>query len=358
MRNATILAIFLLTQGGSSAAAELRFSVTVDPRIELLTVVGVLADHQGLTNYDIQYKQEILDHFADHKDHHAVKFLRGIMARALASDAYAIVIIHLSQPPALNFESPIIDDAIEDYITRAFGGDINIIGFVEGLRDFAQVSDFMAFYDANADYYETLRSKTLRQLGDTDYMAALEEYVGEKQGDYHIILGPLLHHGGFGPSIVRDKGVTDVFSIIGPVGESKGVPDFGDLARLQDVLWHEFAHSFVDHITAENLKSVNEFSALYAPIADQMVSAGGYMDWQTSVNEHVIRAITSRLFHSEMGPNAGKNALEAEKERGFKYIDAVHSQLLAYEANRSKYPTLRSFFPEIVAAFAKTANEN
>ena len=358
MRNAMILAILLLTQGSSNAGPELRFSVTVDPRIELLTVVGVLADRQGLTNYDIQYKQEILDHFSDHKDHHAVKFLRGIMARALASDAYAIVVIHLSQPPDLNFESPIIDDAMEDYITRAFGGDINITGFVEGLRDFAIESDFMTFYDANSDYYEALRSKAVRKLGDTDYMAALEEYIGEKQGDYHIILGPLLHHGGFGPSIQRHKGVTDLFSIIGPVGENDGIPDFGDLARLQDVLWHEFAHSFVDPITAENLERVNEFADLYTPIADQMVKAGGYMNWQTSVNEHIIRAITCRLFLSELGPKAGADALQAERGRGFEYIDAIHSKLLVYEADRSKYPTFRSFFPEIVSAFSEISGQN
>ena len=191
-----------------------------------------------------------------------------------------------------------------------------------------------------------------------DYMGALEDYVGEKQGNYHIILGPLLHHGGFGPSIVRDKGVTDLFRIIGPVGESGGIPDFGDLARLQDVLWHEFAHSFVDPITAENLESVNEYSGLYTLIADQMMSAGGYMNWQICVNEHIIRAITCRLFHSEIGPEAGKKALETERARGFRYIDAVHSRLLEYEANRSRYATLKSFYPEIVAAFEEIASKN
>lgn len=336
------------------------FSVTVDPRIELLYVVGVLADHQGMTNYDIRYKQEILNRFSNYRNHHAVTFLRGVMARALAPDAYAIVMIHLSPPPALKFESPINDDAIamEDYVTRAFGGDINIIAFVEALRDFVKDSDFKSFFDSNFDYYEALRSKTLRTLGDTDYMGALEEYVGEKQGKYHIILGPLLHHGGFGPRIVRDRGVTDLFSIIGPVGEGGGIPDFGDLARLQDVLWHEFAHSFVNPITAENLESVNEYSDLYTPIADQMMSAGGYMNWQTCVNEHIVRAITCRLFHSEMGPEAGEQALAAERERGFRYIDAVHSKLLEYEANRSRYGTLRSFYPEIVAAFKEIASKN
>ena len=74
---------------GNSEGEERRFSVTIDPRIELLSVVGVLADHKGLTNYDIRYKQEILNHFSEHRDHHAVTFLRGVMAWGLASDAYA-----------------------------------------------------------------------------------------------------------------------------------------------------------------------------------------------------------------------------------------------------------------------------
>ncbi len=334
------------------------FSVTVDPRIELLSVVGVLADHQGMTNYDIQYRQEILNRFSNHRNHNAVTFLRRVMDRALASDAYATVMIHLSQPPALKFESPINDDAMEDYVTRAFGGDINIIAFVETLRDFVKDSDFIEFYSSQSRFYQSLRSDALDKLGSTDYMNTLEQYVGDKQENYHIILGPLLHHGGFGPRIVGDKGVTDLFSIIGPVGEDEGVPDFGDRARLQDVLWHEFAHSFVDPITADHLMSVNEYSSLYIPIAEQMASAGGYMNWQTCVNEHIIRAITCRLFHSEMGTEAGEQALAAERERGFRYIDAIHSRLLEYEGNRSTYSTLRSFYPEIVAAFAQIASEN
>ena len=346
--------VFVLICVGISEGEERKFSVTIDPRIELLSVVGVLADHQGLTNYDIRYKQEILNHFSDHRDHHAVTFLRGVMARALASDAYAIVVIHLSQPPALNFESPVND---EGYITRAFGGDVNIIAFVDGLRDFASDSNFNDFFASNHDFYESLRSETLAKLGNTDYMAVLEQYLGEKQGSYHIILGPLLHHGGFGPSIVRDEGVTDLFSIIGPVRENDGIPDFGDLARLQDVLWHEFAHSFVDPITAAHLESVEKYSALYTPIADQMASAGGYMNWQTTVNEHIIRAITCRLFHSEIGPEAGAKALESERRKGFKYIDAIYSKLLVYEDNRATYGSLKSYYPEIIAAFGEIADE-
>ena len=341
---------------GNSEGEERRFSVTIDPRIELLSVVGVLADHKGLTNYDIRYKQEILNHFSEHRDHHAVTFLRGVMAWGLASDAYAFVVIHLSQPPALNFESPVNDEVLEGYLTRAFGGDNNIIAFVEGLRDFAKDSDFKDFFDSNHDFYQSLRSKTLDKLGNTDYVAVLEQYIGEKHGSYHIILGPLLHHGGFGPSIVRDEGVIDLFSIIGPAGENDGIPDFGDLARLQDVLWHEFAHSFVDPITTAHLERVEKYSALYAPIADQMARRG-YTNWQTCVNEHIIRAITCRLFQSEIGPEAGERALEAERGKGFKYIDAIYSKLLVYEANRTTYGSLKSYYPEIVAAFGEIADE-
>ncbi len=149
----------------------------------------------------------------------------------------------------------------------------------------------------------------------------------------------------------------DLFSIIGPVAENDGIPDFGDVARLQDVLWHEFAHSFVDPITAEHLESVEKYSTLYVPIADEMMNAGGYMNWQTCVNEHIIRAITCRLFHAEIGPAAGEKALEAEREKGFKYIDSIYSSLLIYEANRSTYSSFESYYPQIVASFGEIAGE-
>ena len=115
-----------------------------------------------------------------------------------------------------------------------------------------------------------------------------------------------------------------------------------------------FAHSFVDPITTAHLESVEKYSALYASIADQM---GGYMNWQTCVNEHIIRAITCRMFHSEIGLEAGERALESERGKGFKYIDAIYSKLLVYEANRTTYGSLKSYYPEIVAAFGEIADE-
>ena len=70
-------------------------------------------------------------------------------------------------------------------------------------------------------------------------------------------------------------------------------------------------------------------------------------------NEHIIRAITSRLFYREFGANAGKEALDTERRKGFKYIDALYAQLVKYEQARAQYPTLESFYPRLLGTFSE-----
>ena len=73
----------------------------------------------------------------------------------------------------------------------------------------------------------------------------------------------------------------------------------------------------------------------------------GYTDWETSLNEHIIRALTSRFSYLENNLS-GKNALLKEKEDGFIYIDKLFEKLEEYEDNRDKYPTIDSFYPELI----------
>ena len=330
-----------------------RLVVTVDPRIELLSVMGVLAGHEGLTNYEISYKNEILNRFAQYRDHDSVRFFRSLMASRLAGDAYISVVMALTPPPNLRFQSAIVTEEMEDYITLAFRGDVNVLAFVEGLRHFAREAQFNKFFDSKRAFYQILIEDMRGVIAGRDYVGILEDYIGSQQSSYTIILGPILHHGGIGHRIQRTAGEFDLYSIIGPVGDMDGLPDFGDQKRIHDDLWHEFAHAYINPLTARSVEQVDKFAHLYDPISEQMLAAGGYFNWHAAVNEHIIRAITSRLFYREFGANAGKEALDTERRKGFKYIDALYAQLVKYEQARAQYPTLESFYPRLLGTFSE-----
>ena len=81
------------------------------------------------------------------------------------------------------------------------------------------------------------------------YVDDLEDYYGFEQGSYTIILAPLFHKGGFGPTIQNPCGLSDSYYIGGPRQIANDMPDYGEEKSMQYLFWHEFSHSFVNHLT-------------------------------------------------------------------------------------------------------------
>ncbi|TFH64771.1 MAG: DUF4932 domain-containing protein, partial [Candidatus Zixiibacteriota bacterium] len=83
-----------------------------------------------------------------------------------------------------------------------------------------------------------------------------------------------------------------------------------------------------------------------------------YGDWETCVAEHILRAVNVRMTYREKGQNAGDNALQSHRRMGFAYIEALCKKLEEYEKQRDKYPTLESFFPELISVFKQLSEAN
>jgi hypothetical protein len=82
-----------------------------------------------------------------------------------------------------------------------------------------------------------------------------------------------------------------------------------------------------------------------------------YGDWQTCVNEHIVRAVTTRLAYREIGREAGEQALQSEKRKGFFYVEALCRRLEQYENQRAKYHTFVDFYPELINVFKELSEK-
>jgi hypothetical protein len=56
-----------------------------------------------------------------------------------------------------------------------------------------------------------------------------------------------------------------------------------------------------------------------------------------------------------LGQEKADQALELDKNAGFLHLNAICVCLEQYEKQRDKYPALKDYFPQIVAAFRKLA---
>jgi len=348
---------FILMVCASGQAAETSLSsllVEVDPRIELLAAIQAISGYgewTGLiTRYDFSYKDEVRAYFEPFKEHRAVTLFGAMAHEGFSFDAPVNAVLHHGRPPEITPVAPCSDE-----VARRAGGRERLDAFFEALRDFAEASSFMDFYEAHRPFYETINRNVSAKLDAAD-VAMLEDYYGVKQHSYRIIPAPLFHSGGFGPRIRHEDGRYDIFSVCGPREAKNDIPVFGTSEDFRYLVWHEFSHSFVNPVVDAYGEEVDRYEELMGPIRQAMRSQA-YPGWRTVVYEHVVRAATCRFACRVQGEEAGRRAIEHEKNRSFVYIEPLCEALEQYERQRDRYPTLHSFFPEMLKVFDKALED-
>jgi Domain of unknown function (DUF4932) len=329
------------------------FKITVDPRVELLSIVQVLGGY-GLANEDMTpYRRNVEAYFARYKNHTAVKMYAEMSAKGFAWEVPSEAMIYLSDPPQLNPRLP-----FSSKIKQRAGGEQSLEQFLTALRDFARETKFADFYEANKGVYLHSINDTRTRLSAIDYAGAMESYFGMKQPSYTLMLAPLSKEVGFASNIKRDDGARDIYGVIGrsSVKDSNYVFGEGGDLSLQHFVWHEFGHSFVNPLTEKHREAVTKYAALLNSLSDQVKKP--YRTWEQVVNEHVIRAITSRLAYHQIGREAGEKELQEHKSAGFIYVEALYERLKEYEAQRSKYRTLDEFYPRLIDVFREASEKS
>ena len=378
------VALFLLvltTSCGEKKQIESAHSlnITVDPRIELLAVVQFLSgygERTGLiSRYDFPYKADVSEYFSSYKNHPAVKLFAEMSLSGFSFDAPPDAMLHLSNPPELTLLV-----SFTRYLKRRAGGEEKLEKFIQELRDFAQKTNFTSFFEAHKGTYSKLVSDTYGRMQGVDFIATLENYYGMKQLSYNIILAPLFHPGGFGPRVDPEgssgpvlnfikslqylifnkwSGKSyEIYNICGPTSVENGIPSFGTQESFRQLAWHEFGHSFVNPLSEsfKNRIKISEYSSLFKPIREKMEKEG-YSNWETCVNEHIVRAVTARLTFIHFGKLAGEDELRDQKSWGFIYIESLCKKLEEYEIRRDKYPALADFFPELLDVFKEISKK-
>lgn len=339
----------------SSAAASTvspsRLKVSVDPRLELLAVVQYLSGYRekfGLLNkFQFSYWEKIKEKFTPYKNHQAVQFFARLTDYGFTYDAPPLFVLHLSSPPELKIEHPFSTE-----VKVRAGGEKNLKKFTSLLRDFARRTNFMAFFQAQQDYFARLTEPVRSTLAKLRLVETLEEYFGQQQSSYNIILAPLFW-GNYGPHLKADQGY-DIYNIVSPIRLKQGLPYFGDGVYFQSLAWHEFSHSFVNPLAEKYQDELKKYAVLYPPIEKKM-KAQAYTSWLIAVNEHVVRAVTSRLAARLYSPQLGEQALKAEERKGFIYIQPLYEKLEFYETHRDQYPSFADFYPELLKVWAELA---
>ncbi|RDY26733.1 DUF4932 domain-containing protein [Romboutsia weinsteinii] len=331
-----------------------NINIMIDPRIELLSVIFYLSptynnETSSIIPEDISYKKDVEKYFKEYKDHKAVKMFELMYKEGFAYDAPPTSMLFLTNTPVLKIKENIDkDDYMYTQCMERAGGEDRFIRFIEELNKFCEESNFYDFYNKHIDYYNKILDNTIKGLKDVDYISQMEEYYGKKQNSYNIILSGMLYANNYGPRIKDTSGNFDIYSIQGSFDIEDDLPKFDDEEFFKYLVRHEFGHSFVNPVTTDNIDTVNKYENLYTPIESEMKKQA-YSNWDTSLNEHIVRAVVIRMTEINDGKNEAEKYIDKERKSSFIYIDDIVNLLKdEYEPNRDKYSTFEDFYPNIL----------
>jgi hypothetical protein len=350
--SAAVAAIILMTLPAINASGkERKLQVLVDEGTELITTVQLLSGYKYLTPADIRYKKEVEERFKAFKDHRAVWMYRNMSGWFYGGGPLAFM-AHYRLP---DFRMVALfsaeDEAFYSYSERK---DV-LDDFLAQLRDFYEVSDFHSFFVSNKRFYDSIAAPIVAESKRVDYIGIMEKHFGQTQLGYRVVLSPIQMDAGFGPLVETDKG-NILYSFVGPKYDSDSLPEFDKSSLFQELILHEFSHSFCNPLIDKNMDQLADDSCLLEPIRKDQVEQG-YGTWKTCLYEHWTRAnetvLNKTIYGQEVADSLLKKNIEEEK---WIYLEGLVDLLeQGYQTRRNKYPTIEALMPQVTAYFENLA---
>jgi len=336
----TNLLLFYSLPGESQTGG---FQIRVDPRVELLAVIQSLTkwpDVGAFTRLEFDYYEEIKDYFKPYKKHPAVKWFDDNLIKGWNYDAPPRAMLHLTNPPDMKIAVP-----FTEYLTGRGNGAENLNKMVELMNRFVEESGFMKFWQDNQPFYTEFIERIKRQIPFEKYTHLMEDFYGEKKGDFVFLPVPLFHGGGYGGQLETEKGkIAHYFG--GPHEVKDGFPVYS-VPHLRTLVFHEFGHSFVNPVVYDNGEELDKYKEFYEVMRKTMQSMA-YGDWLTVCHEHLVRTGEPFLLRAAGFPEESEENYKNNLSRGFKILPFFTEKMEEYIQQRDKYPTFRSYFPEII----------
>jgi hypothetical protein len=327
----------------------------IDKRTELLSIVFRLAGNWEYNSNDFKvYTQDIHEYFDKFKDHPIISFASKLrMENGVSYDAVMSMAFHIGQPPLF---TPIVEFN-DDIPERRWGKD-NAMKFIELLQDFYKVTDFEKFYNEHAELY-TIAEENFLPVYKALKIDWYNQYYGlMPNGSFNVII--CLGNGGsnYGGKVVFEDSSEDAFAIMGTWSIDSTDKPFYKTPNYLPTLIHEFNHSYVNPLIDKFSNQLeNSGKIIYSPL-ENIMRRQAYGNWKTMICESVVRASVIRYMLKYDSYNAAKGQMISEIGNGFYWMQGLVNILYEYEHNRTKYPTLESFMPQIIQFYDKIAKES
>lgn len=232
--------------------------------------------------------------------------------------------------------------------------------FVYLLNAFYIKSDAEQFFADEKPYYNKIVNAFNEVLLNFNQSWYFQYYGVKPKEKFNIIIG--CGNGGqnYGPSTNSPKEGKQIYAIMGSWSfDKEGNPIFKEDNYLPTLI-HEFNHSFINPLL-DKYKTNKIIKTSATKLLDTMkteMANQAYKNWQTLINESLVRASVVRYLMANDSTNQQANQeVITQINAGFLWMKDLVSLLEVYEKNRVKYKTFNDFYPEIINFFKSTADK-
>jgi len=338
-----------LLRAETAGPAAPQIAVSVDPRVELFSIIFRLAGNREYNSARVPgYVRDVDAQFLPFKDHPAVKYAAALRGSNIGYDAPMNLAVHLKDAQGLEQRVP--------FASRPGGlcprwKPEEAEKMAELARDFAKASDFKGFYARHQTLYNTAVRRMQSLLESEMHMEWFGAFFGSgKRADFRMVLGMLNGGNCYGPHFTNADGSEEVYSVLGVwKADGDGQPVF--TSDMVPTIVHEFTHSYANPVIDRHAGALLwSGSAIYKEVAEIM-GRQAYSDWKIMMYESLVRACVHRYLQDNEGRAARRKEAAEDERIGFYWVEGLTDLLGKYEAQPRKYKDLDEFFPQIAAYY-------
>jgi hypothetical protein len=349
------IAIFPIHSAAADQANR-SVTVTVDSRVELMSVIFRLAGHPEYSQGRVaSYTKDVDDQFGPFRNHAAVNLARRLRSfRGIAYNAPMGLAVHVTDAPALEERIPLspLPQALDPRWTPESARE-----FLVEARKFAADAHFKEFYDRHESLYQTNIGRMQQTLDQNAHLDWFDRFFGPRKGTaFRVILGMLNGGGSYGARFEDLKGKEEIYSILGVwIVDSQGQPVFPP--GLSTTIVHELTHSYTNPLVDRFFADLRGSGETLIGLVGKELRKQAYPSWQTLMYESLVRACTLRYIHDTEGQAAMEKAAVQERSWSFYWAGELADVLAEYDTQPRKYNDLGQFFPRIISFFNSYAKE-
>lgn len=330
----------------TSAKAETQV-VRFDPRIELFSILFHLAGAPEYSGKIESHVAAVDRHFERFKRHPAVATTARIRKEFGVGYFHPMnLAVHLTNPPELAERTP-------------FDGSGHALGkrwpapqtrsYLDEVRAFYREARVGEFIKSQASLYQLGETRLRDLLAHEGDIPWFDRFFGGRSATVFVVVPALLNGGAQYGATYRDgHGAEEAHAVIGVYKlDETGLPRFDHDDAINIV--HEFTHTLTNSEVAAHLVGLEvEGPRLFKAVKGQMRDQG-YGEWQTMIQEAIVRAVVVRFIDAHQGQEAASAEVQAQGKLGFTTIAALAEALSEYEASRARYPKFGDFMPRLIA---------